>query len=114
MVDWNTGNPNPRFRVLQLLHDNFGPGDKVVGLGGDFFSHNPYVYAMPVITKDGKKRVLLVNKSQNPMDVQLAGAGGSQMEYCDQTTGFDPAKKVSVNSDKISLNGFSVAVLTLK
>ncbi len=110
---WNTGNPNPRFRVLQVLHDNFGPGDKVVGLGGDFFSRNPYVYAMPVITKNGKKRVLLVNKSQNAMDVQLAGASGGQLEYADQTTGFDPAKKTYVNSDKISLNGFSVAVITL-
>jgi hypothetical protein len=114
MVDWNTGNPNPRFRVLQLLHDNFGPGDKVVALAGDFFSHNPYVYAMPVITKNGEKRILVVNKSQNPMEVQLTGTSGSQMEYCDQTTGFDPAKKISMSSDKISLNGFSVAVLTLK
>ncbi|PYX35133.1 MAG: hypothetical protein DMG81_18655 [Acidobacteria bacterium] len=68
---------------------------------------------MPVITKNGKKRVLLVNKSQNAMDVQLAGASGGQLEYADRTTGFDPAKKTYVNSDKISLNGFSVAVTTL-
>ncbi len=113
MVDWNTGNPNPRFRVLQLLHDNFGPGDKVVGLGGDFFSRNPYVYAMPVITKDGKKRLLLVNKSQNAMDVQFAGAKGAQIEYVDQATGFDKPKKARLDSEEATLNGFSVAVVTL-
>src|SRR5437773_1515351 len=114
MVDWNTGNPNPRFRVLQLLHDNFGPGDKVVALREDASSRNPFVYAMPVITKDGKQRVLLVNKSQNAMEGQMSGASGGQLEYVDQTTGFDPAKKASVANDKISLNGFSVAVLTMK
>src|SRR5579872_4848254 len=112
MVDWNTGNPNPRFRVLQLLHDNFGPGDKVVALGENFSAHNPYVYAMPVITKEGKRRVLLVNKSQNPMDVQFVAAGGGQLEYVDQTTGFDPAKKARL-ADRATLNGFSVAVVTL-
>jgi hypothetical protein len=114
MVDWNTGNPNPRFRVLQLLHDNFGSGDKVVALGGDSSSRNPYVYAMPVVTKGGKKRILLVNKSKDAIDVQLAGSGGSQMEYVDQTTGFDPPKKTSLQGDKFTLNGFSVAVVTLE
>jgi hypothetical protein len=114
MVDWNTGNPNPRFRVLQLLHENFGPGDRVVALGGDFFSRNPFVYALPVITKEGKKRVLLVNKSQNAIDVQLSGASGAQMEYVDQTTGFDLPKKILLDADKFTLNGFSVAAVTLK
>ena len=114
MVDWNTGNPNPRFRVLQLLHDNFGPGDKVVALREDASSRNPFVYAMPVITKDGKQRVLLVNKSQNAMEGQITGASGGQIEYVDQTTGFDPAKKAPVANDKFGLNGFSVAVLTMK
>ena len=112
MVDWNTGTPNPRFRVLQLLRDNFGPGDKVVGITDD--SHDPYVYAMPVITKDGKKRILLINKSQNAMQVQLAGADGAEMQFVDQTTGFGAAKKTRVSSDKFTLNGFSVAALTLQ
>jgi hypothetical protein len=114
MVDWNSGNPNPRFRVLQLLHDNFAPGDKVVAIREDPSAHNPYVYALPVITNDDKKRLLLVNKSQNAVDVQLPGATGAQMEYVDQTTGFDPAKKMALDADKFTLKGFSVAAVTLK
>ena len=113
MVDWNTGNPNPRFRVLQMMHDNFAPGDKVVELGGNLFTRSPYIYAMPVITKGGKKRVLLVNKSQNTIDIQLVGASGGQMEYADQTTGFDPPRKARLESEEITLNGFSVAAVTL-
>jgi hypothetical protein len=114
MVDWNTGEPNPRFRVLDLLHRNFGPGDKVVQLGDESSSHNPYVYALPVISKDGHKRVLLVNKSQNAMEVQVPGASGGEMELVDPNTGFGPPKTAAVTSDKITLNGFAVAVLKLR
>ena len=114
MVDWNNGKPNPRLRVLKLLHDNFGPGDKVVELGGGPFSRSPYVYAMPVITKEGKKRILLVNKNRHAQDIELPGASGATMEYADQTTGFDPPKTVQLNSDKFALDGFSVAAVTLQ
>ncbi len=41
MVDWNTGGPNARFRVLELLKNNFGPDDKIVKTTSD----SPYVYA---------------------------------------------------------------------
>ena len=30
LVDWITGQPNARYWVLKLIHDNFGPGDKQV------------------------------------------------------------------------------------
>ena len=30
MVEWEHGTPNARLWVLHLLHDNFGPGDKLV------------------------------------------------------------------------------------
>ena len=112
MVDWNDGNPNPRFRVLELLHSNFGPGDKIVEVSSAS-SPNPFVYAMPVSTRDGKKRILLVNKSQREMEVQVSGGKGGALEYVDQTTGFDAAKKVTLNSETFNLGGFSVAALTL-
>ena len=113
MVDWNDGKPNPRFRVLQLLHANFGPGDRVVEPGGDASSRSPFLYAMPVMTRDNRKRILLVNKGQRGIDVQVSGAAGGSLEYVDESTGFSPAKKVNVNSDTIKLGGFSVAALTL-
>jgi len=113
MVDWNDGKPNPRFRVLKLLHDNFAPGDKLVGLHGDVFSRNPYIYALPVIAKNGKQRILLVNKRDRPIQVTIARASGGQLEFVDQTTGFQPARKVRLKDNSVPLNGFSVAVVTL-
>lgn len=113
MVDWNNGKPNPRFRVLELLHNHFRAGDKVVQMGGDIFSRSPYVYAMPIITKEGKKCVLLVNKRDRELAVSIPGTGGGEMEYADQTTGFDPPQKAHLDSDRVTLNGFSVAVVML-
>lgn len=113
MVDWNNGRPNARFWVLKLLHDNFGAGDTVVELGGDSSSQGPYIYALPVIAKGGRKRVLLVNKSEHSREVQLPGARGGQLEFVDETTGADPPKTIPVSSNTLTLNGFSVVALTL-
>lgn len=113
MVDWNNGRPNARFWVLKLLHDNFVPGDTVVELGGDSSSQGPSIYALPVIAREGRKRVLLVNKTEHSREVQLPGARGGQLEYVDETTAMDPPKKIAVSSDTFTMKGFSVAALTL-
>jgi hypothetical protein len=100
--------------VLELLHSNFGAGDKVVDFRGDQSGTGPYLYALPVVTRDGKKRLLLVNTSQHELNVQIAGATGGQLEYVDQTTGMNPATKAKVDSDTVPLRGFAVAALTMK
>jgi hypothetical protein len=113
MVDWNDGKPNPRYRVLELLKDQFGPGDKVVEIDGNVFSRSPFVYSMGVVTKDGKKRVLLVNKRDRPMKVGIAGCSGGTQVYADQTTGFQPPAATRLISDDVTLNGYSVSAVTL-
>src|SRR5215469_122747 len=69
MVDWNNGKPNPRFRVLELLHDNVGPGDKLVEVASP--APNPlhlYVYSLALVTKAGQRRLLFVNKQDRAFD----------------------------------------------
>src|SRR5579884_3536012 len=44
MVDWNTGAPNARFRVLELLKNNFAAGDKIV----EAHINSPYIAALAV------------------------------------------------------------------
>ncbi len=115
MVDWNNGKPNARFWVLKLLHDNFGPGDKQVEVAPSTASapSNPYVYSLAFITRDGKKRVLLVNKRDRTFDISVAGSAGGRVEYVDQSTAFNPPATAKLNSGAIKLAGYSVAVLTL-
>ena len=110
MVDWNTGKPNPRYWALKLLRDNFGPGDKLVETK---VSDLPYVYAMGVIARDGKRRLLLVNKRDRVFQLSIPGVSGGQQNYVDQTTGFQPPASTKLTSDTVVLNGFSVLVVTL-
>jgi hypothetical protein len=115
MVDWENGKPNARTWVLRLLHDNMGPGDKLVesqALAPPAANH-PYVYSVAFITPAGKKRVLLVNKRDRTFDVSIPGASGGQMEYVDQTTSFQPPASMKLTSDDMKLNGYSVAIVTL-
>ena len=115
MVDWNDGKPNARFWVLKLLHDSFGPGDKQVEIepADSSVPGNPYIYSLAFVTRDGKHRVLLVNKRNQQFDVRVAGASGGQMGYVDQTTGFQPPATSKLSSESLSLGGYSVAVVTL-
>jgi hypothetical protein len=115
MTDWTNGKPNPRLRVLQLLHDNYGPGDKLVEIApaNPFQSSSPYLSALAVATRDGKRRVLLVSKRNREQSVTISGVSGGQIDYVDQTTGFAPPATAKLTSDTITLNGFSVASVTL-
>ncbi|MGD0010547.1 MAG: glycosyl hydrolase family 39 [Terriglobia bacterium] len=109
MVDWNTGQPNARYWVLKLLHDNFGPGDKLV----DTTSAIPHVYAQGFVTRDGKRKLLLVNERDRDFDLSIAGSNGAEVVVVDQTTGFQPPATANLNADQITLRGLAVAVVTL-
>ncbi|MBI4166422.1 MAG: hypothetical protein HY508_11875 [Acidobacteria bacterium] len=56
LIDWKTGQPNARFRVLQLLSENFGPGDRVVSTKyDDLLPMPPDVAIQGFVTAKGKK-----------------------------------------------------------
>jgi hypothetical protein len=109
MVDWETGQPNARFWVLKVLHDNFGPGDKLV----DTDSSVPYVYAQAFVTPEGKRKILLLNKRNRAFDVALPGAEGAQVQIVDQATSFQPPASSTLTGNQITLGGFAVAAVTL-
>lgn len=110
MVEWNHGKPNARLWVLKLLHGNFGPGDKIVEMD---LSGQAYVAGLAVVTKQGKHKLLLVNKRDRNVDLSIPGATGAQLDYVDVTTGFQPPVSKKLDSDHVTLHGFSVAVVTL-
>ncbi len=115
MVDWTNGKPNARVRVLKLLRDNFGPGDKIVDIdttAGAALARN-YVYGLAVVTKQGKRKMLLINKTNRNFDVSVDGAAGGQLTYADVTTSSNPPSVSKLSSNNFELHGLSVAVITL-
>ncbi len=114
MVGWSDGKPNARIWVLKLLRDNFAPGDKIVEMAPSSQSSaaNPYVYSYAVVTKQGKRKLLLVNRRNQNFDLSVRGAAGGQLDFVDVTTGLQPAVSTKLTSDNLTLHGFSVAVVT--
>jgi len=109
MMDWETGRPNARYWALRLLRENFGPGDKLVVTS----TASPEVYAQAFLTRDGKRKLLLVNTRNKPTELSIAGAAGGKKETVDQTTGFNPPALVQLDSDTLELRGLAVQVVTL-
>ena len=109
LVDWNTGAPNARFRVLELLKNNFAPGDKIAHAS----SGSPYVYALAVIAPNGDHRLLLVNKRDRQIELTLPQRA-RRIDVVDQTTKGNPPVERSLDSGKITLEGLAVAAVSLE
>jgi len=122
LVNWNTGQPNARYWVLQLLRDNFLPGDKLVESGVQFedpkIRNSPptpqYVYGQAFLGRNQTRKVLIVNKRDRPFEIIVPNGDGAQIEYVDQLTASNPPAKSQIKGDRFTLNGFGVAVVTLK
>ena len=108
LVNWDTGQPNARYRVLKLLRDNFNPGDKLVETRLD----SPYVFAQAFVTPQGERKILLVNKRDRQMEVSMPGSAGGAIDAVDVTTGSSPPTTTRLTDDIISLKGLAVAVVT--
>ena len=107
LVDWTTGAPNARFRVLELLKNHFGPGDRIVESSGGTSA----VYALAFVCADGAHRLLLVNKRDRDVELTLR-RGGGEVEAVDQNTRGGAPDRQTIEGGKITLHGFSVAVVT--
>jgi hypothetical protein len=116
LVDWDTGDPNARYWVLMLLHDNFGPGDKLIGHDPIDESRSPNpasrIYLQAFLKPDGKRKILLVNKREKPAELLVSGAAGGKVEIVDEFTTAKP-KSSTIGSGVLRLNSFAVAVITL-
>ncbi|MGC8551248.1 MAG: GH39 family glycosyl hydrolase [Phycisphaerae bacterium] len=118
MIHWTTGAPNARFRVLELLVRNCGPGDKMVHTNVAIVAHNgrkaSQLFAQAFVTPAGAKRVLLVNMGDSPSRVSIAGAAGAQEMWVDQITGSKQPGARTLPHDAFSIGGLGVAVIKLK
>jgi hypothetical protein len=109
MVNWNTGAPNARFRVLELLKANFHSGDKL----SEVKTGTPYVYGLGFTDNNGTHKLLLVNKRDREFNLALP-SGLAEVEYVDQTTKENPPAKQHLDGSRLTLRGLAVAVVSSK
>jgi hypothetical protein len=111
MVDWKDGRPNARYQVLKLLHDHLGPGDSLVATEATMPNNQTYVHAQGFATRDGHRKLLLVNKRNRAFDITLP-APAAHVDVVDQTTASGPPAAREVPDATLKLEGFGVAVVT--
>lgn len=110
MVNWNTGKPNARLRVLELLHQSFSPGDQMVRtrISGTAFAAQAFLVGT-------EKQLLLVNKRNRKVAVTLPKSfEGGQARCVDVTTGAGAAKAPESVMRPLVLHPFAVCVIRNK
>lgn len=113
MVDWTTGEPNARFRVLELLRESLAAGDVLI--------EDPIVRAtggraavlgvpdrLPFI-HEGERRVLLVNRSGDPVTTDLPGSAGGSVRVVDTETRGGTIATSDIDTETIELGSYAVA-----
>jgi hypothetical protein len=115
LSDWNTGQPKPRYWVLKLLHDQIDPSDQMVeGEQLNPFANVPQVYASQAfVSAKGARKILLVNKRDRPLELRIPEGAGARVDYVDVTTGSNPPATRTLADDKLTLDGFGVAIIHL-
>jgi hypothetical protein len=113
MVDWNTGRPNARFQVLKLLHDNMGPGDRIIDTGPHVMTYADSPIVETAYVRSGMRKVLLINRRAASAIVDLAGALGGAIQTVDQVSAGGPIRREKLGSSTITLGGFAVAIVDL-
>lgn len=111
MMNWDNGNPNPRYWVLKLLRENLPPGEKIVQARSLGMKHP--VYAEGFVSAQGKRKALLINLRDSDISVRIPGSKGGREQFVDEVTGEGPPQTVPLESDTMTLRGFSVAIVDL-
>ncbi|ASO18715.1 hypothetical protein FHR81_000978 [Actinoalloteichus hoggarensis] len=112
LVDWDTGEPNARYQVTKLLIDHFGPGDTHVQARAGYPQFiDARVFVQAVITENGERRVLIINKGAHEVSLDLGGATGT-LSYVDVNTGANPPVSEAVAGEGIILGPHATAVFT--
>jgi len=115
MVDWNTGKPNARYRVLQLLRENIPLGSRLAPpvitpgaeAGGDLF------YALALHTPSRKRKLLLINKRNFKIPVWFPGLKGATAKVVDEVSAGGPPREEVLTKDEYVIPEYGVAILTL-
>ncbi|MCD6475338.1 MAG: hypothetical protein J7K85_03610 [Anaerolineaceae bacterium] len=114
MVDWNTGAPNARLRVLEMLKNYLSPQDMVISTETGGHDGNPYYHAQAFLGADGTRKLLLISKRDYPIDLDLSEFVGAKVAIVDQITAGGSVGFDTITNGTFQLTGFAVVVLSLK
>ncbi|WP_069385773.1 hypothetical protein [Cellulosimicrobium cellulans] len=88
LVDWETAEPNARYHALRLMVEHVRRGDRIVPtVTGHPAFPDARVHAQGVVAADGTRTLVLVNKRDHPVDVEIGDwPARSTLRSVDSTT----------------------------
>ncbi|CAI7678905.1 unnamed protein product [Penicillium pancosmium] len=107
MIYYQTGLPTARLRVLQLIQNTISIGDKLLQTTSD----ETQFHAQALEAADGTKKLLLVNKLDQNLSIQVPDFQKATAEIVDVSTGGNPWRTADVNGS-IELPTYAVAIVT--
>jgi hypothetical protein len=108
MMNYDTGAPNPRYWVLKLLKDNFGPGDRLLQTTAD----SPDLATQAFQTPHGRC-ILLVNKHLSKIEVTLPNNfTAHHIAFVAPSTGDNPPAAQTISGQTLELEPNEVAVVS--
>lgn len=125
MIEWASGKPNARYWTLKLLVDELGPGARLSPTQN--FTPPPYPLPRPVLEMMGRRvavfaqafvvgeqrKLLLVNRSVEPIEVELDGISGARLQRIDPAAPTAPAAESRLGESRLTLEGLTITVATL-
>jgi hypothetical protein len=108
MIYYQTGLPTARLRVLQLIQNSIVIGDKLVHTTSD----ETQFHAQALEAADGTKKLLLVNKLDQELSIQVADFQQAAANIVDVSTGGNFWRTEDV-SGSIQLPAYAVAIITM-
>jgi len=115
MLDWTNGKPNARFTILEMIKNNFGPGDELPATevrSNGSFAESDAIEAQ-AFARDGHRKLLLINQRNREVGVELPK---ECMGAAIQTIGGTSSEilKQNIGEAKVRLKPLSVSVVVLK
>jgi hypothetical protein len=108
MLDWESGAPNARYRVLKLILDHYTPGDQVIEAAS---SRTGDVSVLALRKADGTRKLLLVNRSNEVRQLRLpVGAQGWVETLAPSSPA--PLQSEMLPSGDLELEGLAVSFVT--
>jgi hypothetical protein len=108
MVNWTTGEPNARLRVLQLLEHDFAPSDHVIQTNQ---TSETQVHAQAFLSTSGQRKVLLVNKQAQGVTVRIEDFDDGVADIVDLTTGPNKFRTETIKGTDVDVPGWATVVV---
>ena len=125
MIEWESGRPNARYWALKLLIDEFPPGSQIVETSSftaptfqlppaalELMARRIAVHSQAFISPEGVRKLLLINRSDTEVPVNLQAEGEALWRIVDLCGNQGERRIRYPGPEPVTLKALAVAIVT--